>query len=126
MWQWSADASRGVATSGDRMGLAACSGAFKMENKSCVSFYNSILLPAFVMLISREIARQRRLRRLATEYTWVGKLPDYLRTDTRDVNQPLSLTAVILCLATVNYQKIIIIIYNNNKPHVSEQRIPQH
>jgi hypothetical protein len=57
-------------------------------------------------LISREIVCQRRLRRIATEYAGAVKLPDYLRSDTKDVN-PLSLTAVIICLATINYQKII-------------------
>ena len=42
------------------------------------------LLPAFVVLISREIVRQRRWRRLATEDAGVEK-PDYLRSDTKDV-----------------------------------------
>ena len=65
------------------------------------------LLP-FIVLISRELL-QRRWLRLATEYAGVDKLPDYLRSDTKDFNQEaknqLSLTAVIICLATVNYQK---------------------
>ena len=43
------------------------------------------LLPSFVVLISREIVRQRRWRRLATEDAGVEKLPDLLRSDTKDV-----------------------------------------
>ena len=42
------------------------------------------LLPIFVVLISREIVRQRRCH-LAIEYAGVDKLPDYLRSDTKDV-----------------------------------------
>ena len=38
-----------------------------------------------VVLISRETVRQRRWCRLATEYAGVYKLPDYLRSDMRDV-----------------------------------------
>jgi hypothetical protein len=64
-------------------------------------------LPAFVVLISREIVRQRRWSRLATEDAWVDKLTDYLRSCTTEKQYPLSLTAVIICLAMVNYQKII-------------------
>ena len=37
------------------------------------------------MLISSEIVRQRRWRRLATEDAGVEKLPDYLGSDTKDV-----------------------------------------
>ena len=40
------------------------------------------LLPAFVVLISREI-----VGRLVTDYAGVDKLPDYLRSDTKDANQ---------------------------------------
>ena len=43
------------------------------------------LLPSFVVLISREIVRQRRWCRLATEDAGVEKLPDLLRSDTKDV-----------------------------------------
>ena len=42
-------------------------------------------------------------RRLATEYPGVEKLPDYLRSDTSDVKNPLCL--VIICLATVIFEK---------------------
>jgi hypothetical protein len=51
----------------------------------------------FVVLFSREIVCQRRLRCLATGDTGVDKLSDYLRSVKKDVNQaknPLSLTAV--------------------------------
>ena len=51
-------------------------------------------------MISREIVHQRHWRRLATEYAGVDELPDYLRSDTKDVKK-LSLTAVIICLAMV-------------------------
>ena len=66
-----------------------------------VSLYN---LSAFVVFIRREIVGQRR--RLATEYAGVDKLPDFLRSDTKD-GKKSTLTVVIICLATVNYQKII-------------------
>ena len=48
-------------------------------------------------VISREIVRQRRWRRLETGHAAVDKLPDYLRSAKKDVNQakyPPSLTAV--------------------------------
>ena len=41
----------------------------------------------FIVLISTEIVRQRRWRRLATEQAGVDKLPDYLWSDTRDVKK---------------------------------------
>ena len=66
------------------------------------------LLPAFVVLISREIVRQRRWRRLATEDAGVEKLPDYLRSDTKDViigkKSFVFHDSGQLYLATVNYQ----------------------
>ena len=66
------------------------------------------LLPAFVVLISREIVRQRRWRRLATEDAGVEKLPDYLRSDTKDVIRGkksfVFFDSSQLYLATANYQ----------------------
>ena len=47
-----------------------------------VCLFTIYSLPAFVVLISREIVRQRRWRRLATEDAGVDKLPDYLGIDT--------------------------------------------
>ena len=67
------------------------------------TFFFFYFLPAFVVLISREIVCQRRSRHLATEDAGVDELPDYFWSDTIQ----LSLTAVIICLATVNYQKDI-------------------
>ena len=49
----------------------------------CV-FLTIYLLPQFVVLISREIIRQRRCRRLATVYAGVDQLPDNLRSDTKE------------------------------------------
>ena len=48
-----------------------------------VCLYTIYSLPAFVVLISSEIVRQRRC--LATEDAGVEKLPDYLRSDTKDI-----------------------------------------
>ena len=60
------------------------------------------------MLISSEIVRQRRWRRLATEDAGVEKLPDYLKSDTKDVitgnKSFVFLDSDQLYLATVNYQ----------------------
>ena len=65
------------------------------------------LLPAFVVLISTEIVRQGRLRRIATEDTVVDKLPDYLKIDTKDGirgKKPfVFLDSGQLYLAMVNY-----------------------
>ena len=52
--------------------------------------------------------RQRCWRRLATKYAGVDKLPDYLRSDMKDVNQKQKENQPDqLCLATVNYTKIM-------------------
>ena len=69
-----------------------------------MSFYN-LFVTGFVVLIRREIVRQRRWRHIATADAGVDKLPDYLRSGTKEKEN--SLSAVIICLATVNYQKII-------------------
>ena len=58
----------------------------------------------FVVLISREIVRQRRWRRLTTEPAGVDKLPDYLWSDTKAVTKK-HFPAVIICLATVIIEK---------------------
>ena len=42
------------------------------------------LLPAFVVLISREVVRQRRRHRLATDYVGVDKFPDYLQSSDKE------------------------------------------
>ena len=68
----------------------------------------------------------REIVRLATEYAGVDKIPDYLRSDTKDVT---FLDRVIICIATIIC--IAAIIENNSLPevekaHASEQRIPQH
>ena len=46
----------------------------KNEKITSVSLFIISSLPAFVVLISREIVRQRRSRHLATEYAGVNKL----------------------------------------------------
>ena len=55
------------------------------------------LFSPFVVLFSTEIVSQKRWRCLATGHAGVDILPDYLRSDKKDVNQaknPLFLTAV--------------------------------
>ena len=91
-----------------------------------MSFYNLFVT---IRSVDQQVnSLPKTLTSRSNRIRW-GMLPDYLRSDTKDLNQrqknPLSLTAVIICLATVNSQKIIDR-RKFGKAHAGERRIPQH
>ena len=83
------------------------------------------LLPAFVVLISREIVCQRRSRHLATEDAGVDKLPDYLRSSLTEKNKSTFLDSGHYMLSNGELSK------KNSPPevvkaHASEPSVQQH
>ena len=80
-----------------------------------VCLFTIDLLPAFVVLISREIVRQRRRQRLATEYA-----ATYQTTCGVILKTWLSLTVVIICINILAYYWKIIQHRKSGRPmHVN-------
>ena len=90
-----------------------------------VCLFTIYLLPSAEKLSTKEIVRQRRWRCLATEYAEVDELPDYLHSDTKDVNQSTFLDSGHYMLSNIQLSE------NNSPPevgkaHARQQSIPQH